>query len=233
MPRRLDQIELLPRRFALRHGRRRRDRCRDNVRGRVLGGRQPQRLDRLADVLRDVERAGAVRRRQDERKLVAVVARDQIARTPDDPGERAANLLEHIVAGLAPEFAVVGAEMIDVDEDERQGLAVAARTPPLAFEKLEELLVVGDRGQRIFRAEPLQLDARRFKFSGAELERLLDLRGARGEPLTADIGPHAKRRQSADQCRNDRQPILHSSLHWCQRCSMKGHSTPALGRPRV
>ena len=37
-----------------------------------------------------------IRRCQDERKLIAMVARDQIAWASDDPGERSANLLEHI-----------------------------------------------------------------------------------------------------------------------------------------
>ena len=72
---------------------------------------------------------------------------------------------------MRPYSPVEGAEVIDVDEDQRQRQAVTPRAPPLAFEKLEELFVVGDRGQLIFAAQPLQLNARRFELGRAGLER--------------------------------------------------------------
>ena len=133
----------------------------------------------LANLLGDVERARAVGGGQHERKLVAVIAGHQVARPADDVGERAADLLQHVVAGLAAELAVVGAEVIDVDEDQRQRQAVAPGAAPFALEKLEKLFVVGDRGQRILGAEALQLDARGFELGGPGLERALELRGLR------------------------------------------------------
>ncbi len=54
---------------------------------------------------------------------------------------------------------------------ERQRQAVAPRPAPFTLEEFEELFVVGDGGQRILRAEPLQLDARRFELGGASFER--------------------------------------------------------------
>ncbi len=100
------------------------------------------------------------------------------------PASDAADLLQHVVAGLAAELAVVGAEVIDVDEDQRQRQAVAARAAPFAFEEFEELFVIGDRGQRIFGAEALQLDARGFELRGPRLERALEL-GGRTVPAVA------------------------------------------------
>ena len=132
-------------------------------------------LDACADLLGNIERAGAVGRRQHQRELVAMIAGDQVARPADDAGEGAADLLQHFVAGLAAELAVVGAEVIDVDEDQRQRQAVAPRAAPFALEEFEELFVVGDRGQRIFGAQPLQLDARRLELGGAGFERALEL----------------------------------------------------------
>jgi hypothetical protein len=157
-----------------------------------------------------------------------VVAGHQIARPSDDAGKGAADLLEHLVAGLAPEVAVVGAEVIEVDEDQRQGQAVAPRPAPLPFQEFQELLVVGDGGQRILGRQALQLDARRLELGRAQFERLLELRRLGLDPLPAHIGPHPECRQRSYQRRDDRQPVLHSSLRRCTACSMVGHSTPVM-----
>src|SRR6187397_3229406 len=107
-----------------------------------------------------------------------MVSRDEVAGTSNDSRKRAADGFEDVVSGFAAEFAVERAEMIDVDEDEREGHAVPPRPPPFAFEELEELLVVGDRGQGIFSAHALQLDPRGFELRRPRFERSLERRGA-------------------------------------------------------
>src|SRR4029453_6693220 len=148
----------------------------------------------------------------------AMISRDDIARTSDDAGERSADGLEDVVTGLAAELAVEGAEVIDVDEDERERYAVAPRAPPFAFEKFEELLVIGHRGQRVFSAHALQLDARGFELRRPRFERSLERDGAHVLALPADVCPDAECRERSNQCGNDRQPVLHWSLHWCTCC---------------
>ena len=62
-------------------------------------------LDGLAHVLGNIERTGAVGGCQDQRELVAMIARHQVARTADDGGKGATDLLQHFVAGLAAVLA--------------------------------------------------------------------------------------------------------------------------------
>ena len=55
-----------------------------------------------------------------------------------------ADFLQHIVARLPAELTVVGAEMIDVHEDQRQRQPITAGAAPFSLEEFEELLVVGN-----------------------------------------------------------------------------------------
>ena len=84
--------------------------------------------------------------------------------------------------------------------------------------------MVGDRRQRIFGTEPLQLNARLLQFRRPGFEHALELTRLGEEALTTGIGPDAERCQRADQCRNDRQPVLHSSLHLSTLSLTVGHS---------
>ena len=57
----LDEIELFPRRFSMRHGRRCRDGRGEDGGRRILRRRHLEGLDAFAHVAGDVERAGAIR----------------------------------------------------------------------------------------------------------------------------------------------------------------------------
>ncbi len=86
MTRGLDQVELLPRRFALRHRGGGGHRAVTTGAGASLAAGICSCFDRQAEAFGDVERARAIGRRQHERELVAMVAGREVARPPDDVG---------------------------------------------------------------------------------------------------------------------------------------------------
>jgi hypothetical protein len=141
-----------------------------------------------------------------------VITGHEVAGPSDDVSQDTADFLEDFVARLPAELPVIGAEVIDVHEDQRQRQAIAARATPFTLEEFQKLLVVGHRGQRIFGAQPLQLYARRFELGGSRVERSLEFVRADRQPPAAGVRPDAECRQGADDGRNERQPLLHSSL---------------------
>src|SRR5262249_5400029 len=94
---------------------------------------------------------------EDEDELLAPVARGEVGRTV----ERRAQDLGHADEALVPRQVSVGVvvalEEIDVAEDEGEGHAVARGAPPLLAQRLVEAAAVGEPGERVEGAEPLEL----------------------------------------------------------------------------
>jgi hypothetical protein len=103
-----------------------------------------ERPDTLGELHR-AERAGAG---QDDGELVAA---DPVAAVGGALGgaDRLGEGLQALVAGLVAELVVGGLELVDVHDDERDGLAGAPRALELAGEVLLEGAVVAQAGERV------------------------------------------------------------------------------------
>ena len=94
--------------------------------------------------------------RQDDRELLAAVARDQRALVAHARGDRGSDLLQAAVAAAVAVQVVVGLEVVDVDHDQRDRLAVPGRVMPRALQRLVEAAAVGEQGQAVGRRQLAQ-----------------------------------------------------------------------------
>ena len=78
--------------------------------------RDPQLPHRLHDFLADLLRLLAPRVEQEDRKLLAAVARGEVERPARETRKRARNGFHRCVAGLVAVAVVEGLEVIDVGE---------------------------------------------------------------------------------------------------------------------
>src|SRR5437868_4855502 len=100
--------------------------------GRQVG----QRLYPVARRLGQPDRAGRIRRRQQQRELLAAVAGDQIVGPARHGGERVRHPPQASVSGQVAKGVVVGFEEVDVEQDERQRRAGAAAVFPFPRQAL-------------------------------------------------------------------------------------------------
>ena len=88
-------------------------------------------------------------------KFFAAVAGDRVARAQlrlDQPGDPA----QHLVAGRVAETVVDPLELVDVEEDARQRMLVAARLADFHRAAVLEVAAVLHAGERVGQADPLQ-----------------------------------------------------------------------------
>ena len=116
--------------------------------------REPVRRDRLADLLGDDEGAGGVGLGQHDRELLAAVAGDDVD-LAHDRRQHPAELGERRVAGDVTVRVVEALEVVGVDHEQRQVLAVALRARDLVVEPLLQVAVVAQAGELVGDREAL------------------------------------------------------------------------------
>ena len=158
------------------------------------GDAQVRSHDRLARPIRDLERAGRVRVRQQERELVAAVAEHEV-RVAAGLDQLRRDLPQQCVAGLVAALVVDGPEVVEVEHDqaERRPLASAPFEPFLERPVIEQAGEVVGPGTDLDRLEDLGVLERDRDLRGEQLDELELLRreGIR-EPQPLD-------RQDADR----------------------------------
>ena len=99
---------------------------------------------------------GAVDVLDDHRKFITAEARDRVG-AAQRPGEQFADGLDQLVAGLVAERVVHQLEIVDIDQHQRDRLAVPVCTDQRVFESVREQQAVRQVGQRIAVGEQLDL----------------------------------------------------------------------------
>src|SRR6185312_2121897 len=108
-----------------------------------------QALNGFADLLRGVRGAPAVRVIQDGREFLAAIARDHVERPTHTALNGVRYFAQRRIAGLVPVTVVVGFEVIDIDQQERERTAVLRGLSPEPWQIIVELPPVLGPGEHI------------------------------------------------------------------------------------
>jgi len=106
------------------------------------------RRQRFAESLADVERAVLVGAGQDDQELLAAPAADRVL-GPERPVEDLRGVDEHGVTNAVTEPVVDRLEVVEVDDEKREGQIVAARGAERIVQVLLDRAAVAQAGERI------------------------------------------------------------------------------------
>jgi hypothetical protein len=110
---------------------------------------------------------------QDQRVLLAAVARGEIAGAPELGLQHARHLHQHLVAAGMPVAVVVGLEVVEVAHHQRQRFAAAARAQPFLAQTGVEAAAVRQARQAVLAAQALEFVVGLAQFLGALRDLLL------------------------------------------------------------